>query len=162
MENKIYDDLYYEFKLDIVRTAFLLKSVKEDVIIMLHTNKWIADDINLSTSITHLLEMINVSDNELSNFVELIKSLEINSNVFYINDLKDEFEIIKENIKLEAGFILNMIDYMITVDDLTINDNEIVERLEQYLDNDIACYNQMKINNESLKVMRKERKDYFE
>ena len=162
MKNKMYVDLINEIKLEIIDLVLLFKMIKEEVILMLYTNGWILNDINLFESFVHLKEMIDISNSDLDKFIERIKMLDNNLNIFYVSDLKDEFDIIKENIYLEAGFITNMIDYMAIVDDVTINDNEIIKRLEQYQDNDISCYNQMKINNENLKQLRKERRDYFE
>lgn len=162
MKNKMYNEWIDEIKLEIIDLVLLFKMIKEEVILMLYTNGWILNDINLFESFVHLKEMIDISNSDLDKFIERIKMLDNNLNIFYVSDLKDEFDIIKENIYLEAGFITNMIDYMAIVDDVTINDNEIIKRLEQYQDNDISCYNQMKINNENLKQLRKERRDYFE
>lgn len=163
MGNKMYNDWYYELKLKVISLSFLFKMLKEEVVVMMITNPWVLDDINLSESFNNVKEMIDISDSDLNMFVEIINKLENDSNGFYVAELKDEFEIIKENIHLEAGFITNMINnYMMVVNDYTINGQQIDERLDEYLDNDTACYNQMKINNDYLKKLRKERMDYFE
>lgn len=152
-------DWFNELKLDIINLVLLFKEIKEDVILMLVTNAWILEDINLFESFEHLKEMIDVSNNDLDNFVERVGLLEDDSNMFNVTDLKDEFDFIKENIKLEVSFITNMVGYMDIVDNFTLDETAIMERLEIYLDVDTACYNQMKINNEQLKQLRKERRD---
>lgn len=155
--NKV--DWFNELKLDIINLVLLFKEIKEDVILMLVTNAWILEDVNLFESFEHLKEMIDVSNSDLNSFVDRIELLDNNPNMFNVTDLKDEFDFIKENIKLEVGFFTNMVGYMGMVDDFTLDEADIMERLEIYLDVDTSCYNQMKINNEQLKQLRKERRD---
>ena len=162
MGNKMYNDWYYEIKLEVISLALLFKMLKEEVVVMLITNPWILDDVNLCESFCHAREMIDISADDLDKFVENINGLENDSSIFYVADLKDEFEVIKENIHLEVGFITNMINYMALSIDFNIDDIELNDRFEEWYDNDTACYSQMKINNDYLKKLRKERKDYFE
>ena len=74
----------------------------------------------------------------------------------------DEFDYIKENIHLESGYLSNMVNYIKIVINCNINDSSIVEKLEQYHEVDISCYNQVKINNKELKKLKQERRDLFE
>lgn len=161
MKNNMYNDWYNDLKIEVVDLVLLFKELKEEVILMLLTNSWILEDINLFESFCHLQEMIDISNNDLDEFIKRINLLDNNSSIFYLADLKDEFDYIKENIRLESSYITNMINYMAIVTLPNINGPEIVERLEQYQDNDISCYNQMKINNEGLKRLKKERRDLF-
>lgn len=152
-------DWYDKLKLEIIDLVLFFNKIKKMVIFLLLTNYWILEDINLFESFSHLKEMIDISNSDLDEFVEKIKLFDNNSIIFDKNDLLDEFEFIKENIWLEFSFITNMIKYMTIVNDLTINNLEIEEELEQYQEIDISCYNQMKINNEQLKILKKERRD---
>ena len=160
MKNNINIDWYNKLKFEIINTSFFLKRLEKEAVFILQTNSWILEDINLFESFTKLKEMLFKSNNDLTEFVERIKFLDTKSVLFNESDLIDEFDYIKENIHLESGFLTNIINYMIIV--INPNINEITERLEEYLETDIICYNQMKINNENLKKLRKERRDYFE
>jgi hypothetical protein len=157
MEN----DWYRNLKLDVIGLAVLFADIKVEIIFMLNTNPWILSDINLCESFFHLQEMIDANNLNLEDFIKRINFLEDNSILFNKDDLLYEFDFIKENVYLESGFITNMIDYMAIINDYTINGSEILERLEKYQDIDVLYYNQMKINNENLKQLKKERRDLF-
>lgn len=156
-----YTDWFYDMKVEIIDLVFLFQMLKKEFLVMFFTNSWILTDPNLAESFSKIKEIIDVSNNDLAILVEKIKMLDQNSNMFYVCDLKDEFEFIKENIHLEASYITNMIKRMIL---LSIPGMEFanLEKLEEYEEIDISCYNQMKINNDELKRLRKERRDYFE
>jgi len=161
MKKNLNIDWFEQLKFDLINLLLVFKSIKEETIFMLLTNRWILEDTNLFESFIHLKEMIDTSNNDLDEFIKRINVLEDKSIMFDKTDLKDEFDFIKENIHLEDSFIANMINYMIIVNDLTINGIDITEKLEQFQDIDISCYNQMKINNENLKQLKKERRDLF-
>jgi len=161
MKKNLNIDWFEQLKFDLINLLLVFKSIKEETIFMLLTNRWILEDTNLFESFIHLKEMIDTSNNDLDEFIKRINVLEDKSIMFDKTDLKDEFDFIKENIPLEDSFIANMINYMIIVNDLTINGIDITEKLEQFQDIDISCYNQMKINNENLKQLKKERRDLF-
>jgi hypothetical protein len=156
-------DWYNNLKFKIIDLVMLFTEIKSETVIMLYTNRWILENINLRESFSHLHEMIGISNSDLDELIERINLQEIDTILFNENDLLDEFDFIRENIHLEAGYITNMIDYMTIVTDPTINssDSDITYRLEQYQDINISCYNQMKINNENLKELKKERRDLF-
>lgn len=155
-------DWYDKLKIDIIDLVFSFQNLKKEIIFMIITNNWIFEDINLFENFIHLKEMVDISDINLSNLVKLIYELDNNSNFFSKLDLLDEFEYIKENIHLESNYINNMTDYMILINDFSVNGDEITEKLENYCNNDNLYYNQMKINNQNLKQLKKERIDYFE
>lgn len=153
-------DWYTKLKFQIVDLALLFNDLKKEIYVMVYTNLWILEDINLFESFSHLEEMVNISNDDLGKLVERIKLLDNNSSIIFDkSDLLDEFEFIKENIHLELGYITNMINYMVIVTNQNINSIEQIEKLEQCQEIDISCYNQMKINNNDLKKLRKERKD---
>lgn len=161
MKNNMNIDWFNKLKLDIINLVLLFNQIKEETVFMMLTNHWILEDVNLFESFIHLKEMIDVSNNNLDDFVKRICLLDDSSTLFDKSDLKDEFDFIKKNIHLESGFIINMINYMVIITNPFINNSEKVEKLEQYQDIDISCYNQMKINNENLKQLKKERRDLF-
>ena len=103
--------------------------------------------------------MLTTSDRDLSEFVERINILEKANAIFNSSDLLDEFSYIQENTNLEASYLNNIKNYIEIVTNPSVNGSDITERLEQYQDTDISCYNQMKINNEQLKQLKKERRD---
>lgn len=156
-----YTDWFFEMKVEIIDLVLLFKMVKEEFLVMLFTNSWVLSDPNLAESFSKIKEIIDISNNDLDSFIEKVKMLDQNSTVFYVCDLKDEFEFIKENIHLEASYITNMIKRMVLVS-IPGMDLENLEKLEEYEEIDISCYNQMRINNDELKRLRKERRDYFE
>lgn len=155
-------DWFNKLKIDIIDLMLTLQKLKQEFVFMIVSNDWILEDINLFESFSHLKEMIDTSDIDLTKLVEFVYKLDDDSSLFNRVDLLDEFEYIKENIHLEYNYIINMTNYMILVNDFSINGDEITEKLLDYYDNDILFYNQMKLNNKNLKQLRKERRDYFE
>jgi len=148
-------------KTEINDLVLLFKMLKEEFLIMLLTNSWILTDINLADSFSKIKGAIDISNSDMDVFIEKINMLDESANVFYVADLKDEFEFIKENIYLESSYITNMVKRMILLN-LPYVSLEILEKLEEYQEIDIYCYNQIEFNNEGLKKLRKERRDYFE
>ena len=155
------NDWFFEMKTEINDLVLLFKMLKEEFLIMLLTNSWILTDINLAESFSKIKGAIDISNSDMDVFIEKINMLDESANVFYIADLKDEFEFIKENIYLESSYITNMVKRMILLN-LPYVSLEILEKLEEYQEIDIYCYNQIEFNNEGLKKLRKERRDYFE
>lgn len=155
-------DWYDKLKLDIIALTDTFRLLKETVVFMLQSNSWILEDIKLCESFLHLQEMVEVSNNDLDEFVQRIYLLDSSSYDFSKEDLMDEFDYIRENIHLESGYITNMVNYMVIVDDPLLHEMDKINKLEEYQDIDVSCYNQMKINNEGLKRLRKERRDNFE
>lgn len=148
-----------KLKFDVVKLSFLLNSINHELVFDLHKNKWALEDINLCESIYHLRDMLTTSDRDLSEFVERINILEKANAIFNSSDLLDEFSYIQENTNLEASYLNNIKNYIEIVTNPSVNGSDITERLEKYQDTDISCYNQMKINNEQLKQLKKERRD---
>jgi len=155
------NDWFFEMKTEINDLVLLFKMLKEEFLIMLLTNSWILTDINLADSFSKIKGAIDISNSDMDVFIEKINMLDESANVFYVADLKDEFEFIKENIYLESSYITNMVKRMILLN-LPYVSLEILEKLEEYQEIDIYCYNQIEFNNEGLKKLRKERRDYFE
>lgn len=162
MKRNIEEDWFCQLKKETVDLVLLFQQVQQTAVFMLHTHPWILEDINLFESFSHLQEMLNVSNIDLNEFIQEIYSLDSNSMYFSKNDLIDEFDYIKENIHLESGYLSNMVNYIKIVINCNINDSSIVEKLEQYHEVDISCYNQVKINNKELKKLKQERRDLFE
>lgn len=155
-------DYFTELKEEMVRYSFHFLSLRETVVIMLETNRWIVEDINLYESFCHLQEMIEITYQEFAELVEEINALEHNMQIFNISDLLEQFDYIKENIHLESMYITNMVDYMKIIINPSIQADEIGERCSQYDENDDMYLNQMKLNNDGLKKLKKERRDNLE
>ncbi len=162
MKNRIEEDWFYQLKIETMDLAFLFQQMKQIVVFMLHIHPWILEDINLFESFSHLQDMIDVSNADLNEFIQEIQILDNDNKYFSKIDLLDEFNYIKENIHLESGYLTNMVNYIKIVINHSIHDLSIVEKLEQYHEIDISCYNQMKINNKELKKLKQERRDLFE
>lgn len=158
--NKI--DWYEKLKFEIIELSINLKKIKLDTVFLFVTNQWVFEDCNLIESFTHLLEMFDISYDDLSKLVKLIYQLDSTSTEFNKIDLLDEFDFIKENINIEFDYLSNIEKYLSLVDNYTIDVDQINEIFDEYYENDNVYYNQMKINNENLKLLRKERRDYFE
>jgi len=161
MKNNMNIDWFDKLKFEIIDLSLFFKMLEIQTVFVLNTNGWILEDINLFESFAHLKEMLCKSNNDLNEFVKRISLLDSNLILFDKSDLIDEFDFIKENINLESNFLTNIVNYITIVNNPSINDFGIIERLEQYQEIDISCYNQMKINNEELKKLRKERRDLF-
>ena len=131
------------------------------MVLILLTDRWIMEDINLCESFYNLQEMTEFSYLELTEFVEEIKSLESSTNIFLISDLIDQFDYIKESISLEEKYLDNMLDYMGVVHNYSITSDEIIERCSRYDKNNSKYLKQMKRNCLGLKKLKKERSDLF-
>lgn len=159
MKNNIKIDWFDKLKIETIQIALFSQQIRKRTIFMLRTHRWVLEDINLCESFSHLQEMIGVSNHDLDQFVQEIYTLDNGTALFNKDDLLDEFAYIKENICLESDFLTNMVNYITIIINPNINDLSIVERLEQYREIDISCYNQMKINNKELKQLKHERRD---
>ena len=106
--------------------------------------------------------MILISERDLDIFMKELQTLDNNHVTFAVEDIKAIFDYIKENIHLESGYLKNMIEYIPIVDDTTLDYKTVKEKFDNYLECDIACFNQMKINNDELKKIKRERSNYFE
>lgn len=162
MNKNINSDLFTNLKVDIVKLCVSFNMLKQDVVFLLVTNKWILEDINLFENYTKLQKMIDVSDKNLNSLINDTIYLENNSVPFLVDDIICEFNFIRENIDLEMLNFSNMLMYMMLVDDYSLDLEGINELLNFYLKRDEFCYSNMKINNEQLKILKKERGDYFE
>ena len=150
-------DYFTELKEEMVRYNFYFLSLRETIVIMLETNRWIVEDINLYESFCYLQEMIETTYQELTELVGDINTLEHTMQIFNISDLLDQFDYIKENIRLESMYITNMVDYMEIIHNSSIEGEEITERCNQYNQKDYTYLNKMKLNNDGLKKLKKER-----
>lgn len=155
-------DYFTELKMRVVVSNYDFMKLRENIVCMLETNRWILEDINLCESFCHLQEMVESSCQELIELIEEIKALDDNGIAFSIYDLIEYFDYIKKNIDLEFMYFMNMYDYMTVVTDYSIQGEEIVDRCNQYDKNDSIYLNQMKLNNDGLKKLKKERRDFFE
>ena len=150
-------DWFNVIKQETVTLTFFLKFIKEELVSLLVTNKWISEDYNLGESLIKLTEMILISEKDLDVFMHELQRLDNNHVTFEVEDIKAMFDYIKENIHLESGYLKNMIEYMPIVDDTTLDYETVKEKFDNYLECDIACFNQMKINNNELKKIKRER-----
>lgn len=155
-------DYFTELKEEMIRYSFHFMLLRETVVVMLETNRWIVEDINLYESFCNLQEMIELTYQEFTELVEDVNVLEQNMQVFSISDFLEQFDYIKENIHLESMYITNMVDYIEIIRNPYINGNEITIRCSQYDQKDYTYLNQMKLNNDGLKKLKKERRDSFE
>lgn len=157
------NDSVIELKECSVLSSFCLMTLKEKIVILMYFNYWILEDPNLSTNYSKLTEMIDISYKDLEMFVATMKMLDKKGMFFLIGDMKDELMYIKENIELETRYLENMLYYIDAVKNPAIvNIDDIVEICSEFVENDRIFYNQMKINKEGLKMLRKERRDNLE
>ena len=155
-------DLFTALKKCIVKTCFEFQKLKEEVIMTVLSNSWLLQDANLYENYTKLQEMIKISDKHLTSIIKETKYIENNSVPFSADDIICEYNFIRENIELETYYLYNMLIYMIAVVDFSLKQEEIKKIQQHYLETDIFCYDNMRANNEQLKILKKERGDYFE
>jgi len=155
-------DLFNKLKLDIVGICIDFDRLKRDIVYLLFTNNWILEDINLFENYTKLQQMIEESDKSLSNLINETIYLENNSVSFLVEDVVCEFNFIRENIELEIMYLVNMMIYMEFAQDYFLSPENIDLLLDAYLKIEELCYSNMKMNNKQLKILKKERGDYYE
>ena len=81
---------------------------------------------------------------------------------FLVEDIVCEFNFIRENIELEIMYLVNMMIYMEFAQDYFLSPENIDQLLDSYLKIEELCYSNMKMNNKQLKILKKERGDYYE
>ena len=162
MKKNINSDWFINLKMEIVRLRVTLDIFKQDVVILVLANFWILEDINLFESYTKLQEMIELSDINLESLTKELDCLDEKSIPFAVEDIICEFNFVRDNINLGMFYLFNMLGYMVLVDDYSLSSLEIDEKCNRYAGVDKYCYEQMKANNEQLKILKKERKDYIE
>lgn len=145
---------------------FLFLKLKETTVLILWQYRWIMEDVDLYESFCHLQEMIEESEKKIGHFEEYLALLEKKSVDFFPTDLEDEFDYLSETVTLELSYLGNFIDTMFLLSIVefegTTKKEEVELALMETMDKDTLCYNQVKINNQEIKKMQKERKDIFE
>lgn len=162
MKNIKNPDVFNNLKSDIVKLCISFNNLKQDVVFLLVSNSWILEDVNLFENYTKLQKMIEESEKDLNNLINETIYLENNSIPFLVEDIISEFNFINETIDLEMLYLLNMMFYMMLVEDYSLETKQINELLKFYLELDKFCYSNVKTNNKQLKILIKERGDYFE
>lgn len=153
------NDWYQKIRKEMIQLIIKLKELRECIVIFAYHESWILEDHVLFEEFSHLKEMVDISNCDLELFKKRLDSLDEKSIVFDVNDLKDEFEFIKQNIWLENMLILNISYYIaVSVNPFFID----YQAMQQYLEDNKSYYDQMRSNNKNLKQLRKEGRDYFE
>ena len=78
---------------------------------------------------------------------------------FFITDLIDELDFIKQNILLELAYFQTILDYIKIIEDDSLSYEQRESSLKNTADKCSFCYQQMKINTQGLKQLKKERRD---
>ncbi len=164
MTKNLQFDWYDNLKIEIVKLAIEFFNIKMDMVYTLISNRWITEDINLEESTAQLQELLDITNFDFQQLITEINTIEKEyiSQFYSMEDLLDEFEYIKENIDLVNSYFGNMMEYMSIIDDYQLSPELLKNKWEDYLDKDELCFNQICINHEQLKQLRKERIDKIE
>ena len=84
-------DSFTDLKIKVTSSIFLFQMLKEYVVRMILTNKWILKDPNLDEDFYHLQEAITFSEKDLEDLLKQIVFLEKYSVFFPVTDFQDEF-----------------------------------------------------------------------
>lgn len=162
MQKNIELDWFVKLKMEVVKLRINFNEFKKNIVALLLTSPWILEDANLFESYVRLQEMVEISEVDLDSLTKELEYLEMQPVTFAIDDVMREFNFVRENIDLEMAYLFNMSLYMLLVDNYSLSALEIEERCNIYAEIDTWCHDQMEINNEQLKILKKERRDYFE
>lgn len=155
-------DWFNFLKMEIMSLSSTFQVVKQEVVVMIATNEWILEDIDLDKSFRNLQRMIAESEVDLDQLVKEINRIEDSSLPFDVADLEDEVNFVHENIRLEHEYVSHMVDYMDAVNGSITNvlDLDACDKIcEEYPKKDRELLKQMKQNHRLVKLLREERRE---
>lgn len=155
-------DWFNFLKMEIMSLSSTFQAVKQEVVVMIATNEWILEDIDLDKSFRNLQRMIAESEVDLDQLVKEINRIEDSSLPFDVADLEDEVNFVHENIRLEHEYVSHMVDYMDAVNGSITNvlDLDACDKIcEEYPKKDRELLKQMKQNHRLVKLLREERRE---
>lgn len=155
-------DWFNLLKMKVMSLSSSFQAVKQEVVVMIATNEWILEDIDLDKSFQNLQRMIAESEVDLDQLIQEINHIEDSSLPFDTGDLEDEVNFVHENIRLEHEYVSHMVNYMDAVSGSITNvlDLDACDRVcEEYPKKDRELLKQMKQNHQLVKLLREERRE---
>lgn len=123
---------------------------------------WLLDDPIFFEYYNCLIDMENESVKDIETLETTIILYEKACIPVLVADLTDELDIINENIFFEYKCFECIKEYLSLISDNQIEGNQISECLERIEEINTMCTNQRTLNDDTLKKLRKERRDTFE
>ncbi len=155
-------DWFSLFKMEVMSLSASFQEVKKEVVVMIATNEWILEDIDLSRSFQNLQKMMSESETDLDELVKEINHIEDSSVSFDVEDLEDELNFIHENVRLEHEYVSHMVDYMEAVSGpiVSLPDLDACDKVcKKYPSKDRELLQNMKQNHHLVKLLREERRE---
>lgn len=154
-----FKDWFLELKLKIILLD--LKSIKRinDIFFIIKECPYLLKDENLCESYHKLVKINKINNDTLKELVNSINFLEALPITFSKEDIKDIYEILEEDFKLQDSFCLNIIKYITIVEKNSMSYDEMMDEMDKYIECDVCCFNQIKINNQEIKKLIKELKE---
>lgn len=133
-----------------------------DISLLCIFKPWLLEDPFFFEYYNRLIDMENVSVKDIEILETTIVLYEKACIPVLATDLTDEFDIINENIFFEYRCFECIQRYLNLVNNKHIEGDKILEYLERIEEINTMCTNQRALNDDTLKKLRKERRDTFE
>ena len=116
-----------------------------------HVLNELTDD-NINESFNNLLKMDYKNKKGLYDIVNDFNMEEID-----LLDLDDSLSLLIDNYRIEDEYFLNILNYLLILDDYTINGNDLVIALDEFLNVDESYSKEFDFNFKILEKIREER-----
>lgn len=159
------DSDYALLKENIKNTKFKMLLLRMEIVklgLLSLGKSWLLEDPVFCERYSKLIDMENNSVKDIVDYETFIFLLEESEQFFLLNDLKDGFEFISENIEFEINYYNYLKEFLRLLDDYGIQGDAIISFMEDNEANSCICYDQIKINRKNLKKIEKEWRDIFE
>lgn len=143
-----------QFRSDLVQLLVNFYIIRENMVYIIFTNSWVLEDINMDERISYLIDMIQITNQDLDSFFDEL--FHVNDGC-YLFDLLDEFDFFREIVSLEKCYLDNIIEYIAIVNNYSIQGNQITTMLEENESNSINYQKLIKINEKELRKIKLER-----
>lgn len=151
------DDWFLDLKTQILLLSYLLKTLKEDMIVMLTMSNWVLEDIRLEKSFVNLYHVLEISNQDLEFLVKQIEIVE-QGKFLNVTDLADEFNCTQDNIYLELEYMNHVASYIVDFNQPTFNKKGMIGK---YLSQEREYLERIEENNLQLKQIREERREKY-
>ena len=109
-------------------------------------------DENINESFNKLLKMDFNNKKSLYNIVSDLAMDDVD-----LLDIDDCLALLMDNYRIQDEYFLNILNYLLIIDDYTVNDNDLVLALDEFLNVDESCSKEFDFNFKILKKIREER-----
>lgn len=153
------DNWYYNLKRRMLLIRTIAIKLREEIVLLLLTNQNITTDINLAGRVGNIVNSVNISSEEIEDFIKLLLDIERKGKFFLVDDLEMEIFYIEEICTLEIGYYISIMECIQLINNSKSSGDLLLKDLEENYDNSMRCFNLIDIDHMELKKIKKERKE---